>query len=283
MSLTNLSSYRPPQGGFGWDSRNERELDLLYLSWGERCYARTPIPIQVRQDWIYVAPRRGTPILLLKDGPREIAAGMCVVIAPGCGAGWTSDASRNCVTQSWVWRSAPRFSDLRPPRDGYRIFSLSMSQRRALGEVHDLCRYEVQNPDACTADALEILHARLDLSLARGPSGRSAGPVPPPKQRVRLAMQWLKEHAGEHAPSAGLCDYLQLSSTTLHRMFLRELGFGPREAALRLRLAEAQRLIREESWSVKATAYHLGYRHANDLSRAISRHPPPPEEIAKSA
>ena len=37
-----------------------------------------------------------------------------------------------------------------------------------------------------------------------------------------------------------------------------------------LKMDEARRLIREEGWQVKAVAYHLGYRHANDLSRALA-------------
>lgn len=38
-----------------------------------------------------------------------------------------------------------------------------------------------------------------------------------------------------------------------------------------LRIQEAQRLIEDEGWQVKQAAYRLGYRHANDLSRALSR------------
>ena len=36
-----------------------------------------------------------------------------------------------------------------------------------------------------------------------------------------------------------------------------------------MKLDEAVRLINMEGWQVKAVAFHLGYRHANDLSRAM--------------
>jgi AraC-like DNA-binding protein len=39
-----------------------------------------------------------------------------------------------------------------------------------------------------------------------------------------------------------------------------------------LKANEARRLIEEEGWRVKAAAYHLGYRHANELSRALAGH-----------
>ena len=32
---------------------------------------------------------------------------------------------------------------------------------------------------------------------------------------------------------------------------------------------EALRLIEREGWQVKAVAFHLGYKHPNDLSRAL--------------
>lgn len=38
----------------------------------------------------------------------------------------------------------------------------------------------------------------------------------------------------------------------------------------KLKVEEAVRLIRDEGWQVKQVAYHLGYRHPNDLSRALA-------------
>jgi AraC-like DNA-binding protein len=34
---------------------------------------------------------------------------------------------------------------------------------------------------------------------------------------------------------------------------------------------EAVRLIQVEGWTVKAAAFHLGYRHATDLSRVLAK------------
>jgi transcriptional regulator GlxA family with amidase domain len=141
-----------------------------------------------------------------------------------------------------------------------------------VAEIHDRCREEVQHPDTYTPDSLNILRARLDLCLARGPSGRAASA--PPSHRLLLALRWLEEHLENHAPSTGLCRYLQVSPATLRRLFVNALGHGPREEALRMRLEAARRFIHEENWSVKATAYHLGYRHPNDLSRLLTRSGP---------
>ena len=34
---------------------------------------------------------------------------------------------------------------------------------------------------------------------------------------------------------------------------------------------QAVRLIQAEGWTVKAAAFHLGYRHATDLSRVLAK------------
>jgi AraC-like DNA-binding protein len=73
-----------------------------------------------------------------------------------------------------------------------------------------------------------------------------------------------------HAPVPALCDYLRMSPSTLHRFFLEQTGTSPGRFFRKMKTEEARRLIRDEGWQVKAAAWHLGYQHANDLSRALS-------------
>lgn len=263
----NPNSYRPPPGGAAWSS--EPGFSLLYLAWGERRYGRTPLPAQRVEDWIYVAPRSGAPTVRVDGRAWVVTSGHCLVLAPGCVTSYEDAPGARCVIQTWVWADAPRLKALHPPEgQGCLRVELSRSEFRELTAIHDACRSEVQHPDAFTSEALLALRLRLDLLLARGSPGRANSPAPS-AQRFALAHRWLKEHLAEHNPSEGLCDYLQISPATLRRLFARHLGRGVREEALGLRMAEARRLITVEGWSVKAAAYHLGYRHPNDLSRAM--------------
>jgi len=61
-----------------------------------------------------------------------------------------------------------------------------------------------------------------------------------------------------------------MSATSLHRFFREQTSRSPGAYFRQLKWAEARRLIDTEGWQLKAAAYHLGYRHPNDLSRAIS-------------
>lgn len=260
-------SYHPPPGGSAWTA--DQSYGLLYLAWGERRYGKTPLREEICGDWVYVAPRSGSPLAVLNGQPRRLRADQCLIVGPGCSSGYEDEPCARCLIQTWVWRDPPCPNSLLQNSDSFRILPLSLAQKRELEVIHVACRNEVQHPDAYTGDALGILRRRIDLCLARGQSGRGGAPVL--NGRLPLALRWIKEHLNEHAPVRGICEYLQVSPSTLHRMFLAELGHGPREEALRMRLAEANRLIHSEGWSVKAAAYQLGYKHANDLSRTMSR------------
>jgi AraC-like DNA-binding protein len=64
--------------------------------------------------------------------------------------------------------------------------------------------------------------------------------------------------------------FTRVSPSTLHRFFRAQTGMAPGAYFRKIKAEEARRLIHEEGWQVKAAAYHLGYRHPNDLSRALA-------------
>ena len=265
-----VADYAPPPKGAGWACPAEDRLDLVYLAWGERRYGETPLREEARGDWLYCCPKSGCPFYVREGRRSALPAGTMLIVAPGCPVGFQDERGRRCEIRTWVWRSAPLFPVLHPPEGGCLRVELGAEQRREVSTLALLSRREVQTPDPLSKEALRILHERLDLCLAREMSGGANSPALA-GQRLELALRWLREHPGELSPSGRLCEYLQVSPATLHRLFVRHLGHGPREEALRLRQAEAERLIEEEGWSVKAAAFHLGYRHANDLSRAMAR------------
>lgn len=263
--MANKSPYAPPAGGAAWVS--PEEFPLRYLAWGARRYGKTPMPPHPCVDWIYVVPVSGAPTILLNGQRKLLPAGYALILSPGCLAGYEDSPRGTCRILTWVWSLPPRYETLRPAPGSGKFLRLSEAQTRDIHAIHDACREEVQQPDAYTAESLASLRTRLDLCLVRGPAGRVSQPSS--AHRLALALRWLREHPEAHAPSAGLCNYLQISPATLHRLFRNRLGHGPREESLRLRLAEARRLISQEKWSVKAAAYHLGYKHPNDLSRLL--------------
>jgi AraC-like DNA-binding protein len=71
---------------------------------------------------------------------------------------------------------------------------------------------------------------------------------------------------------ARLCDYLNVSQSTLYRVFSEAEGTSPLAWFHRARMEEARTRLANGTVSVKEVAHALGYDHASDLSRAYRRY-----------
>ncbi len=110
---------------------------------------------------------------------------------------------------------------------------------------------------------------------ARGPRFPSASP------RVRLAdrngeaveraLGWIRAHVSSRQPLAQLSDFLGVSPATVQRMFRKQLGTTVMKSVAETRLREAARMLVHDGASIKEVAYHLGYRHPHDFSRAFRK------------
>ena len=264
------SKYVTGGNGKGWVNARHGAIDLLYLAWGERRYGKHPHGSERHPDWIYIAPLSGSPQAILNGHALPLCAGMLLIVPPGTTLDMKDLGVNSCRIRTWAWRTPPEYEELRPKAGTHLLIPLSEKEQGEVRELHRFFRYEVRNMDAFSRRALEILRARLDLCLARR-LGESAG-ARSPDHVFRLAMRWLENHPKADAYIADLCDSLRVSEGVLNRLFTERMGCSPQKVALQIRIAEARRLV-ADGWSVKATAYHLGYKHPNDLSRALSRSP----------
>jgi AraC-like DNA-binding protein len=250
-----------------WVAEDDRS-DLRYLGWGVRDYARYPAASSPEQVWSYSLILRGSPILLLRDGPRRLEANQVAIVSMhGHAVGFREKPGKLTDILIWVWRSRPLVSSIRPALGGYRLVSVSAEASERLQAMHAACRREVVSPDEFTRQSLKLLHLQVDIELARESNRTDADSTA--RLRVEEAGRWLKKHLTEPNPIFLLCDYLQLSHSTLDRLFRDTLGESPSEYHHRLRMEEAARLLQDGKLSVKEVAYRLGYRHPNHFSRAF--------------
>jgi len=266
--MNRQTDYFPPPGRPGWSRPKADQLELLYLAWGWRKYRETPQGIMTRDGWLYFTARRGTPFLLVGQRKVPVQVDELVILHPDCACGFDDEAGSVSEVCTWVWRSPSQWSSLRPPEGSFAKLSLSPDHAQKVRTLHDQTRQEIQTSDENTRIAVNLLRQQLDLTLVRSQSDR---PQPATDhQRLELAGRWIEQHLHSHNPMAGLCDYLQLSPSTLNRIFQRCLQMNVRAYAKRARLRRAQHLIQREGMSVKEAAYTLGYRFPNDLSRAFA-------------
>jgi AraC-like DNA-binding protein len=258
----------PPPGYPSW--MDDQGLPLIYLGWGRRDFARFPVPMH--RDWgtNYYLLLRGQIVLTTADTQVIVRGPTALLLDANCAFGLSQERRHLVEILVWVWRGTPTAPELRPPEGGHIQLTLQPDRIASLLNLHLRCRDEVAVADASTPRSLLALRELVEVEILRA-SQQTPAVV---DMRWRLAQAWMASNLAVHSPVPALCEYLRMSASTLHRFFIAQTRQSPGAYFRDLRMREAQRLIRSEGRQVKEVALHLGYRHANDLSRALSARRP---------
>jgi AraC-like DNA-binding protein len=254
----------PPQGSPNWGGRDD--LPLIYLGWGRRDFSKDPLAIHYDQGTNHFLILRGEIVVTAGSSQKSVRGPTALLFDPDCAFGISQAKSATVEILVWVWRDRPALPELRPEPGGFTALPLRQGSIKSLVELHSRCRNEVSLADGCLPRTLVALRDLMEVEILR-----ASRPTPATGDvRWKLAHAWMSNNLAIHAPVPALCDYLRMSPSTLHRFFREQTGTSPGAYFRQLKTAEARRLIKEEGWQVKAAAHHLGYRHANDLSRALT-------------
>ncbi len=258
----------PPQGRPRWMPRDPAGWELLYLSWGLRWMGEHPIPLARHEGWVYAVILEGSPSVLINGRARPTRRGEVLIFHPDCAYGWRDKGHRPSRLLTWLWRTPPAHSQLAPAASAYRQLRVGEQALRRLVTINRDCLRAVG--EAGEMAALALRRARLDLDLCLAAElGRSE---PADRQyRANLAVHYLRHNPGALKPAKCLCDYLQVSPASVRELFQKHLGRSPQAVALELRMQHARNQLAHGA-SVKQIAAELGYRHANDFSRAYKRY-----------
>ncbi len=256
--------------GNGQTGAESARLDLVYLDGGHRQFGRQPVPVAAVAGWQYVLITRGEPVLVLERARKKLRPGQLLILAPGCASGWTDRPGAVSGLLRWIWRTKPKCAECAAPPGTYRQWTVNSRLWRTLEQLHAQCREEIQHPDEWSHLCLEQLHGSLDVSIARLVR-RKRSPATDPAVRLELAMHWMTQNLAERNLTTALCEYLRISPATLARTFRLQHGESPAACYHRLRMARAREWLEAYGWPVKHIAATLGYRHANDFSRAFKQ------------
>lgn len=253
----------PPPGRPSWKGGDN--LPLIYLGWGRRDFAKNPLPVHYDLGTSYYILASGRVLLTAGEESRAIEGPTALLIDSDCPFGIQQARSERVEILVWVWRQRPALEQLRPKKGGFISLALRPQAMDSLEELHWRCRREVSVSDHCLPLTLSALRHLAEAEILR-----ASCPSPATRDvRWELAHSWMMNNLSIHTPIPALCDYLGMSATSLHRFFREQTSHSPGAYFRQLKWAEARRLIDTEGWQLKAAAYHLGYRHPNDLSRAI--------------
>ncbi len=268
--------YLPERDRSFWKAGADLDVPLRYLAWGYRDFTRQPIPASRHEGWVYVLIEEGSPTMVVRRREVRMPAGTLAVIGPDCPFGWTGSVIGPSKFLLWMWRDAPGVRADTELRAAHVMRALGKAGRKPFERLHDLCRREVLRPDGAAAAYLDGCRILFETTVQRAvldvPAGAPEASSSGASDLCVLAKAWLDAHVDSREPIARLCDYLDVSQSTLYRVFVEDVGMSPLAWFHRARMERARQLIQAEGRSVKETAYALGYGHANDLSRAYRKH-----------
>ncbi|MFN6016067.1 MAG: helix-turn-helix domain-containing protein [Verrucomicrobiota bacterium] len=253
----------PPPGRPSWGG--EGNLPLIYLGWGRRDFKRHPLPVHYDRGTNYFVLVSGEIVLTAGNDQQTIQGPAAIFIDSDCRFGITQARRENVNILVWVWKARPDLPELRLAQGGHLTLDLKASSIQGLKELHMRCRKEIAMSDISLPFTLNALRQLLEVEILRATRASAVtGDL-----RWELAHSWMMNNLSIHTPVPALCDYLGMSPSALHRFFRSQVGQAPGAFFRKLKWQEARRLVDVEGWQVKAAAYHLGYRHPNDLSRAL--------------
>ena len=243
-------------------------LPLIYLGWGGRDFAQVPLGLHCDHATDYYIVLRGEIIVTTPNTRRAVRGPTALLIDHDCEFGLSQSSREKVDVLVWAWQGRPILTELCPRPGAFLALGLQHLSLGSLVELHMRCRNEVSRADCHVAHALVALRELVEVEILRA----SQMPSTSDDLRWKSAHSWIVCNLALNAPVPALCDYLRMSPSTLNRFFHAHLGVSPGAYFRDLKVKEARRLIQEEGWQVKATAYHLGYSHPNDLSRALFGH-----------
>jgi len=243
--------------------------ELGYLSWGRRYYGEPPLAPRTHEGWHYFVVAGGAPKLLVNSETVPTQSGSVSVGDPECPIGHRDEPGKSCQMLTWIWRTPPAHSALRPPPGGCLRLELSPGQLRRLKHLHTQCRQAVADSNEQGMVRLRAARLYLDLCLLEALQHR---PAADERMRIDLAVQYMRNHLGDSTLLPGLCEYLQVSKASLNRLFRKHTNNSPRAFAQELRMQWAHKQLTNPKNSVKSVSYELGYRHSPDFSRAFKQH-----------
>jgi AraC-like DNA-binding protein len=244
-------------------------FELSYLSWGRRHYGEPPIEPMIHDGWHYFVVLSGNPSLNVHGKDVVTGPGVISIADPNCPIGHRDRPGRACEMLTWIWRTPPTHSALRPGKNQHLRLTLQADQLRRLKQLHFQCRDAVADSNERSMLQLRSTRLLLDLCLLEAQGHRRE---PESGLRFNLAVQYLRYHVKEKQAINRVCDYLQISKASLYRLFHDHTGKGPRAFAQELRMEWAHKQLHGPNRSVKSVAYALGYRHSPDFSRAFKQH-----------
>ncbi|WP_308988104.1 AraC family transcriptional regulator [Roseibacillus persicicus] len=266
LSEPSRNLYLPRRDRSFWQAGEGKDWSLRYLAWGRREFSEENLPPCRHEGWVSLLIQEGHPEIIVRGEKIELPRGVLMLIGPECPFGWTRRQGSQCKFVLWMWDELRLGEQAGCEENGFQKFNLTKTRQEPFVRNHELCRREAVATDGLSEKYFESCRMGFEVLMQRLLEG---DPEAPSQDRLEQAQDWILAHLDSKKPVARLCDYLNVSQSSLHRLFKERVGMSPAAFIQKLKLQWAHDRLVEGDLLVKEVALQLGYSQFNDFSRAF--------------
>ena len=244
--------------------------NLAYHGRGTRTYGLRPVFGRARGFWELQWIFAGTARPCRADRRVAPGAAPCLYLShPDSPHGWTDEGDGASEVAVLHFRTVPaELGTVIKATETLMVELRESEPRQHRAHLSELWPM-IENGDRRLG--LKLAQVLIEVTLLV--LGR-AEPAPGPlrgvsRDRVADALHWFEENLCENPSADAVARAVGVSPAHLRRLFAEAGRAAPREEMARLRMAAAQRCLRE-GWKLEKIAGHLGFSEASAFSRAFS-------------
>ncbi len=243
-----IANYHQVIASQTWD-RSLPDLQLICILDGEFDYCQTDRPD--------ISLQRGD-VLFIEPNQRHR-----FTLASGQDEGWISGMHFEFIPTG-RWAASDYRLEVSPARvthvDDLSYLAERFRQMAGYYDSYQPYRRELVNSIADEIILLLAVHWRNEASRAVKSSAR-----------MQAMLEYIREHLTMPLTRQDLARAFNLTPGYINQLFISELGMSPSAVINRERLARAYRLIDREGYSVKESAFAVGFRDPLYFSRVFRR------------
>jgi transcriptional regulator GlxA family with amidase domain len=233
-------------------------------------------------DWIFLPPMWGSPWKVLQSQGelliwlRSKYANGTRIVATGTGVGIAAMAGlldQRVATTHWYYlpRFRKRFNQVRFQTDHFITHEDGIYCAGSINAQTDLVLFFIEKYFG--EDALALVEQQFMHELKRNfstPYYEPGGQLHD-DEVVSLVQSWLRSHLSESITMKQLTEVSGQSERQLRRRFSRATNESPMSYLLRIRIEEAQSLLRETNLTVTDIAHAVGFNGSAYFAKAFKK------------
>lgn len=247
---------------------HEGASNLMYLARGMRNYGLRPVLARPRRVWEFqwiwsggARPERSGAEIYVGKSP-------CLYLShPDSPHGWTDEGAGRSEVFVLHFRSVPEeLVAMVKPAETLVVEFGDGERRQFAARLEEAWEMSRLGDARLGMKLAQVLVETTLLVLGRGAPSLARGPL---ASRVEHGLHWFEENLAENPTVGEVAKAVGVSAAHLRRLFAEAGRGSPREELARIRVAAAQRCLRE-GWKLERVAAYLGFSEASAFSRAFT-------------